>query len=562
MCKIVHGKNSHSYKKLCNFTPYIVKEVIFDDGIEQKRVLHLGGIFENGTKLPTIQINVDEFSDLNWIIKKWGISLILESGYKTKDYIRTAIQCTNIQNNTEIIYSHLGFKKHNDKWIYIHGDRCLGDNSIKCTTNFISGNYTLNSTSNNNFASYDLLQSNLVKDEILYPLVALAYLSPLNEFFKLANFEPKLIINLFGRTGSMKSSLASLILSHFGYFTNTTLPFTFRDTNNSIIKRCYYLKDTLTVIDDFHPSSQQDEKRMIDIYQSIARGFGDKAGRKRMNNAGELMNSYQPQGNAIVTGETLANIGESGTARFISLELDKNDINTQILSDFQSKAYNGDLVKSMSTYIEYILSCVNDDEQVFVNSLNILFKNIRQKYTDHLIDFSVHGRIIESVSWLYCSLNLYFFFLKYKKVIDTNTESNLNEKAFNILLEVAKNQATIIKEDKPTEIFINKFKSLVESNKIYFKASDCSLTNINNNSQFVGYEDDEYYYIIFEVLYSSIKKLCTEQNECFSISQKALLKQLANENLIFTQNGKNSFTKRFKGDVIRCVWLRKSEIQN
>lgn len=529
--------------------------------MEQNRVLHLGGTFENGEPLPIIKISVDEFNDLNWIIKKWGISLILESGYKSKDYLRTAIQCTNIKSNSEIIYSHLGFKKHDNKWIYIHGESCIGDESVKCTTNFISGNYTLNSTSKEDYTTLELLESDLVHQEILYPLVALAYLSPLNEFFKLANFEPKIIINLFGKTGSMKSSLASLILSHFGYFTNTNLPFTFRDTNNSIIKRCYYLKDTLTVIDDFHPSSQQDEKRMLDIYQSIARGFGDKAGRKRMTSSGELLKSYQPQGNALITGESLANIGESGTARFISLELDKNDINTTTLSIFQEKARQGDLIKSMSNFIEFILNIANINEEVFINTLHTSFIETRNKYTELLQDNSVHGRIIESVSWLYCSLNLYFIFLKSNKVIDTKKETLLNENSFNILLNIAKTQSSIIKEDKPTEIFINKFKSLLESKKVYFKTSTLiTPNNLHNQSQFIGYEDDEYYYIIFDVLHSNIKKLCNEQNEYFSSTPKAILKQLGKENLIRTDNGKNTFVKRFNEEVVRCVWLDKSKI--
>ncbi len=511
--------------------------------------------------MPTIKVNVNEFNDLNWIIKKWGVSLIVESGYKSKDYLRTAIQVTHIKDNVDTIYAHLGFIKHNKKWIYIYGDNCIGDTTIKCTSNFISSNYTLENSSKEKFTSYDLLKSNLVKDEILYPLVALAYLSPLNEFFKLANFEPKLIINLFGKTGSMKSSLASLILSHFGYFTNTSLPFTFRDTNNSIIKQCYYLKDTLTVIDDFHPSSQIDEKRMIDIYQSIARGFGDKAGRKRMSSTGELMNSYQPRGNAIVTGETLANIGESGTARFISLELNSNDINKTILSNYQNKAKNGDLVNSMKEYINFILKTVNEDENIFVKNLNTEFIKTRCKYLKDLENLNVHGRIIESISWLYCSLKLYFSFLQHNKIIDENETLELKKYSYNLFLNIAKDQSDIIKNDKPTEVFINKFKSLVESKKIYFLNGNENISkNISPLSQFVGYEDDEYYYIIFDVLYSNVKKLCNEQNEYFSLTQNALKKQLSNENIIRSNNGANSFTKRFNGEVIRCVWLHKKSI--
>ncbi|MCR5781796.1 MAG: hypothetical protein K6G90_03560, partial [Clostridia bacterium] len=74
---------------------------------------------------------------------------------------------------------------------------------------------------------------------VMMPLVAFAFLSPLNSFLKKAQYEPKTVLMLCGKTGSKKSTLAALICSFFGRFSTTELPLSFRDTANSIIRQSF-----------------------------------------------------------------------------------------------------------------------------------------------------------------------------------------------------------------------------------------------------------------------------------------------------------------------------------
>ena len=66
------------------------------------------------------------------------------------------------------------------------------------------------------------------------------------------------------------------------------------------------------------------------------------------------MEARPPQGNAIVTGETVPDVGESGTARTFTLEIKRGDVNLENLSCFQSEAKNGTLMSCLLSYTEWI----------------------------------------------------------------------------------------------------------------------------------------------------------------------------------------------------------------
>ena len=63
------------------------------------------------------------------------------------------------------------------------------------------------------------------------------------------------------------------------------------------------LKDVLTCVDDFHPSSRREEQELTEKTQMLARSFGDRVGRGRLNADSSLMPSRPPRGNAILTAE-------------------------------------------------------------------------------------------------------------------------------------------------------------------------------------------------------------------------------------------------------------------
>ncbi len=322
---------------LCNFQPYIIAEKVYDDGKEQTRYFEVGAVFEDGTDLTPITLSVTEFETMNWVTQKWGAKCNIEAGRAIKEHIRHAIQSTGLELQPQIIYSHSGFREIDGKLKYL-----LNGMEIACENNDITlKNYFFPKEiyEERIKSSYELLKSELAPKEILYPLIAFMYLAPLTQILKNVNYPPKSVLMLVGRTGAKKSSLTALMLSHFGNFTHSTLPLTFRDTGNSIIERLFTLKDLPVVIDDFHPTNAgYEETSMLKTMQLIMRAFGDGTARASLNQKREFKEAKPPRGIGLITAEYSPNISESGVARSIEIDIKPNDVNMNLLTEWQANA--------------------------------------------------------------------------------------------------------------------------------------------------------------------------------------------------------------------------------
>ncbi len=474
-------------RKLCNLAPEIVCEIIRDDGAVTTTYVRLRGVHESGRLLPEIEIPAADLASFNWMAERWGMDCILEVGKTVKDCVRHAIQTTAAHAEKKTVFAVTGWKKIGEEWYYLmpgddnhtvdlHGKLQGYGMERKCDPLDIQ-------------TAACLLRMMPAPEEVMFPLLAVAFLSPLNHFLKEAGCEPKFVLFLLGKTGSRKSTLAALTLSFFGRFTASELPLSFRDTANSILYNAFALKDVLTVIDDLHPSSRAEEQKMNGTAQAVMRAYGDRTGKGRLRADATPMESRPPQGNAIVTAEFAPDIGESGTARYFALELKERDVDLQILSAYQREAANGTLRRCMFAYTEWIKEAFLHSEEAgreFVRFLNSRFLFCRDEFRKSGI--RCHGRIPEAVAHLRMGMDFLLLFLKEKQVMDEESCAEIQQRFKDIFYRLAARQAENIEQDKPTHLFIRKLLSLLESEKV-------CLLNKNETHEFVpnhcvGYEDE------------------------------------------------------------------------
>ena len=76
--EVLTKRNKPTTEKLCNFTAYIVNEVLFDDGVGTSRTMRIGGVHASGRKLPEIEITASEFKKMDWVLERWGADCIIE----------------------------------------------------------------------------------------------------------------------------------------------------------------------------------------------------------------------------------------------------------------------------------------------------------------------------------------------------------------------------------------------------------------------------------------------------------------------------------------------------
>lgn len=547
------GQHGEYAEKLCNFSPRIVAEVTVDDGATATKRLVLGGVHESGRILNEVEISASDLATFQWVIEHWGADCILGVSSKVKENLRFAIQHTAYFAQHPTIYNVTGWKRINDKWRFLLPGCTDVTVELSGKLKHYEGAYE--------YSAHDVVTAKAFLDlplapkEVIFPLLAFTFLSPLNEFLHRANCEPKFVLFLLGKTGTRKSTLAALFLSFFGRFTASELPLSFRDTANSILHHAFTLKDVLTCIDDFHPSRRQEEVKLVSTAQAVMRSYGDRTGRGRLKADATPMESRPPQGNAVVTAEFAPDIGESGTARYFGLELKNGDVDLQTLSWFQNEAENGVFKRAMCAYIEMLTTLVNQNEALFVKSLADAFKLYRQEFMDSGV--RCHGRVPEIVAWLRIGMKLFLLFMQ-KQNMMTADEAGVYETEFaDILFRLAQAQAENIEHDKPTHIFIRKLFSLIESGSVTVlsRNGEHILTPLN----VIGYEDEQYLYLNKTATHCAVKKLCDQQGENFTITERGLLKALAEEGLIETAEGQNTKSVRIGSVTKRVVCLNKAK---
>ena len=169
-------------------------------------------------------------------------------------------------------------------------------------------------------------------------------------------FPQDLSIWVEGRTGSLKSSLTALFLSHFGDFDRIHLPGAWVSTANQLERRAFLLKDSVFVVDDYAPTGL-DHREMELKASRLLRAQGNLAGRARLNSDLTERAAFYPRGIIISTGEQHPP-GQSLLARTLVIELDHEEIDITALTNIQKQA--GRLAHAMAGYIRWLAPQMGD----------------------------------------------------------------------------------------------------------------------------------------------------------------------------------------------------------
>lgn len=172
-----------------------------------------------------------------------------------------------------------------------------------------------------------------------------------------------------------------------------------------------------------------------------------------------------------------------------------------------------------------------------------------------------HGRVPEIVAHLELSMKILLMFLESRNALSTQRCEEISEEFTRILYRIASRQAENIEKDKPTHIFIRKLYALIQSGQVVIRKRSSYIPGDYCPPNFIGYEDDNYYFLYKDAAHRQVKKLCEDQGESFSVSVLSLTKALAEEGFSLRDGSKN--TKKLDlGDTSpRMIWLRKDRAQ-
>ena len=266
------------------------------------------------------------------------------------------------------------------------------------------------------------------------------------------------------------------------------------------------------MIDDYHPSTGKDAAQMNASAQMIFRAYGNRVGRGRLNANSEPMTDRYPQGNAIITAEFLPDVGESGTARFITLELGRTDVNNEELTYYQQLAADGVLSSCMFQYTEWIKEKYLTGEKAedeFVATLSSFCRNLRSLLTEKANEkkISLRDRLLDDLVCLHLGYELFCDFLMDRQCILPEGKVAMLDEFDDVILSVAGEQQNRTEQEQPTHKFLRKLKSLIDSGAVGIAKKEISEDYPTlDPPRLIGYEDDCYYYLDKSLSHRAVKK--------------------------------------------------------
>lgn len=557
-------KRGKTERLLCNFVAIINEEITVDDGLEIHKIFKVAGKHEQGYDLPVITVPENPFLSMNWIIGKWGARCIIEPGQAVKDRLRHCIQKISKNTSNKTIFKFTGWNFYNNRWIYLHSGGAIGASNIEVSLDGRLKNYKFPEKCNLIYKNAEEMFeefTNCAPKKVILPLLAFVFLTPLNEFLRHTGIEPKFIIYLLGKTGCGKSTITAILLSFFGNFSGTELPMSFMDTANSIVSKAFTLKDVLTCVDDYKPSGKYDMSAMDKTAQQLVRSYGERTGRQRLKSDSSEMKQKYPRGNAILTGEQIPRIEESGMARMLILEIESGDVNFNKITQMQENVRNNAYSSIMKMYIQWLQKVfLDENEEIFIELLRENFIEYRDRFRNKLGKI-VHPRIPDTLAFLKIGYNYFLEFLHLEKC-----KMNLRTKEFDEILEnLAKMHSEISLADKPTVKFITTLKDMITSGTVRIQEKNQQYvgTNTDTNKPLIGYRDDEFYYFLPKITYNQVCRFYAGQGENFPTTQAALLKQLAEESFIAYEKGRNTLIKQINSNIrARFIWFHKKKFDD
>jgi hypothetical protein len=298
-------------------------------------------------------IPASQFEKMDWPIEKMGSRAITFP--RQKEYARTAIQSFSWNVTEQLVYAHIGWRKINCEWAYLHAGGAIGArgpvDNVQVGLHAALRRFELSLPKDQaglvNAVRASLKTLDLGPLSVSFPLLA----ATCRAVFGDSDFS----VHLSGGSGAYKSELAALAQQHFGpEMTRKKLPGAWSSTSNALEEEVFQAKDALFTIDDFAPrGTPADISRYHATAERIFRAAGNCVGRGRLDAAAKLREPRPPRGLILSTGEDIPD-GHSVQARMWILELKKEDVDLNKLTECQHDAEAGLYAEAMGAFIRWL----------------------------------------------------------------------------------------------------------------------------------------------------------------------------------------------------------------
>lgn len=553
-------------KTLATFVALPTAEITRDDGAVEQKLLEIMGWDANGKPLKTLTVDIGKYKSLDWAMEEWGMIGNVMPGNTVRDRLRSAIIAAGVNGARKVtVYQHMGWRRIDGRWCYLHRDGCIGAEDVTVDMGAGLEDYTLDAPDDIDLVDAAVTSGSLAEfpdSKVSVPMLGVTYLAPLSEFLQQSGNPPSFVTMIKGYTGSGKSVMAQLFLSHFGDFIGEgKLPANFGDTSNYVRMKAFYAKDAMLVVDDYHPTTSREERRQMQrTAQQLSRAFGNRQERGRLNADMSVQVSRPPRALAVITGELLPDIGSSGIGRFYVIEMDKIPMSkvSDTLTDLQQRAMAGELRMAMRGYIEWLLPQTDK----LAGRLGAMFLDYRRRASQALADEDAHTRTPSTVAHIMIGLTMMLDYFESLGLYDEDGKREKLDEYWQIVTGNSTHQAEETREDEPVQMFMSAVTEMLASKTI-------AVSNIiptappSTPKNMVGYADEINYYLMADTVFGAVVKFFGDQERLFPVNRAELFRQLRAQGVVeqIGSDGKTTRAKRTPdGKNQRLLWIPRWKI--
>ncbi len=547
ICRVVSTKDGIATERLCNFVATVTEELIYDDAMETTRAFVLKGALDTGEPLPRVCVPASRFPAMGWVTECWGLRAVVSAGQAKKDFLREAIQRLSPEAPRQWVYTHTGWREVNGKWFYLTASGAVGGPEFNVELEQDLSRYRLPCTPEDVRSamqtSLGLLRVGPLT--VTAPLWASVYRPPLA-----CLWPADLSLWLEATTGSLKSTLAALFLSHYGEFDRLHLPGTWSSTANQLERRAFMLKDVLFVVDDYAPNSLT-ARELEAKAGRLLRAQGNAAGRGRLRADLRERQAFAPRGLVLATGEQHPS-GQSVLARTLLIELRRKDLNLELLTRAQQAA--GRLPHAMTGYILWLAPQMPS----LSPQLRETFEGARSRG----IAAESHLRIPEALAHLWLGLRCGLTFAEEVGACSASEAEDLSACCWDALLALGRAQGQLLTEERPLRRFLLTLLTLVKQGRCVLRPKEETGVTPGKGVELLGWFDEELLYLIPEATYRAIALHCREAGEPFPVSRIRLMKDLVIEGFVKHDPDRSTKVMRVGGRHQRLLCLKRACVED
>lgn len=546
LCRTKQTRDGKITIPLCNFQAEISEENIIDDGREITHLYMLEGKLRGKLPLPKLEVPASNFAGMGWV-HKWGTRAILEPGATIRDFVRHAIQSDSRNVKTLKHFGHMGWREINGEHVYLHADGAIGaDGGISVRLSrelqryrFPSPPLIPDNAEPSLRASLELLD--IGDRTVTLPLWCGVYLAPLTS---LTSPKPNFSLYAYGNSGTYKTSVAILYLSHFGEFNGIECLSNLDDTIGTLEKRSFILKDTLHVVDDFHPNHRKNDALGAEhIVQRLIRGYSNRTARGRLNPDMSERGRYEPRGMLLLTAEELPTL-ESTLARVAVIEFGERSIDKERLTDMQGKAPL--LSQAMALYIGW----VKENMATIVSAFPERFQALRTRAASE----GTHRKLPEQAAFLGFALETAVNFFTEKKILTDSEAKALVDEGWTIFGSLAAKQQQRIKDDDPIQLFTDVISTLLIQHNARIDCVSAADGGAIGAGDRIGWYDSSCLYLVPTAAWHALQRFCVQEAEHFPFSRNTFFSMLKNRRILApAADGSSTVTMRIGGKVVRVL---------